>query len=150
MDFQFVKQSNNLLPLSSSLRTHSLPMIRLYEPYDEVYYVVRRADGRKLEVPVWMTRPESAQANIVSPARLPVRALLELHRVVVTCLSSSVHNVPEEDYDAAATSKTPTTDVRRSSHHYRCATPIGRARAATPGAGAVGSGARQDDPQGGR
>ena len=87
-------------------------MIRLYEPYDEVYYVVRRADGRKLEVPVWMTRPESAQANIVSPARLPVRALLELHRVVVTCLSSSVHNVPEEDYDAATTSKTPTTDVR--------------------------------------
>ena len=109
------------------LRTHSLPVVRLYELDDEAYYVVRRADGRPLAVPVWMTHPESAHAKIVSTARLPVRVLLELHRVAVTCLSSSVHNVPEEDYDAAAPSKTPTTDVRRSSHRSRCTTPIGRA-----------------------
>jgi hypothetical protein len=100
-----------------------LPVVRLYELHDEACYVVRRADGRPLAVPVWMTRPESAHAKIVSTARLPVRVLLELHRVAVTCLSSSVHNVPEEDYDAAAPGKTPTTDVRRNSHRSRCATP---------------------------
>ncbi len=76
-------------------------MVRLYELHDEAYYVVRRADGRPLAVPVWMTRPEAAYAKIVSAARLPVRVLLELRRVSVTCLSSRVHNVPEEDHDAA-------------------------------------------------
>ena len=132
------------------LRTHSLPVVRLYELHDEAYYVVRRADDRPLAVPVWMTRPEAAYAKIVSTARLPVRVLLELRRVAVTCLSSSVHNVPEEDHDAAAPSKTPTTDVRRSSRGSRCTTPIGRARTATPGAGAVDAGAGQDDSQGRR
>ena len=97
------------------MRTHSLPVVRLYELHDEAYYVVRRADGTPLAVPAWMTRPEAAYAKIVSAARLPVRVLLELRRVTVTCLSSRVHNVPEEDHDAAAPSKTPTTTVRRSS-----------------------------------
>ena len=77
-------------------------MVRLYELHDEAYYVVRRADGRPLAVPVWMTRPEAAHAKMVSTARLPLRVLLELRRVSVTCLSSRVHNVPEEDHDAAA------------------------------------------------
>ena len=94
-------------------------MVRLYELNDEAYYVVRRADGRPLAVPVWMTRPEAAYAKIVSTARLPVRVLLELRRVAVTCISSSVHNVPEEDHDAAAPSKTPTTSVRRSFRRSR-------------------------------
>jgi hypothetical protein len=30
------------------LRTHSLPVVRLYDFHDEAYYVVRRADGRPL------------------------------------------------------------------------------------------------------
>src|SRR5258708_8220398 len=132
------------------LRTHSLPVVRLYELHDEAYYVVRRADGRPLAVPVWMTRPEAAYAKIVSAARLPVRVLLELRRVSVTCLSSRVHNVPEEDHDAAAPSKTPTTTVRRSSRRSRSTTPIGRARAATPGAVSLDAGAGEDDARGGR
>src|SRR5271167_2300231 len=93
------------------LRTHCLPVIRLYELHDESYYVVRRTDGRPLAVPVWMTRPEAANAKMVSVARLPLRVLIELRRVSVTCLSSCVHNVPEEDHDAAAPKKTPTTTV---------------------------------------
>ena len=53
----------------------------MYDSHDEVYYVVRRADGTPLAVPAWMTRPEAAHAKIVSTARLPVRVLLELRRV---------------------------------------------------------------------
>jgi hypothetical protein len=45
------------------LRTHSLPVVRMYDFHDEVYYVVRRADGRSLAVPAWMTRPEAAYAK---------------------------------------------------------------------------------------
>ena len=58
----------------------------MYDLHDEVYYVLRRADGTPLAVPAWMTRPEAAQAKIVSAARLPVRVLLELHRVARTCI----------------------------------------------------------------
>ena len=89
------------------MRTHSLSVIRLYELHDGPYYVVRCTDGRPLAVPVWMTRPEAANAKMVSVARLPLRVLIELRRVCVTCLSSCVHNVPEEeDHDAIAASKT--------------------------------------------
>jgi len=126
-------------------------VIRLYELHDEPYYVVRRTDGRPLAVPVWMTRPESAYAKIVSTARLPVRVLLELRRATVTCLSSSVHNVPEEDHDAAAPSKTPTTTVPRLSRRTPGrTTPFGGARPTPPSAGAVDAGAGQEDPRGGR
>ena len=100
-------------------------MVRLYELHDEAYYVVRRADGRPLAVPVWMTRPEAAYARVVSAARLPLRVLLELRRVSVTCLSLLVHNVPEEDQDAAAPSQTPTTPVRRAPGvHARVQLPL--------------------------
>ena len=75
-------------------------MVRLYDVHDEAYYVVRRADGTPLAVPVWMTRPEAAYANIVSVARLPVRVLFELRRVTVTYLSVRAHNVHEENHDA--------------------------------------------------
>ena len=122
----------------------------MYDFHDEVYYVVRRADGRPLAMPAWMTRPEAAYAKVVSAARLPVRVLLELRRVTVTCLSSRAHNVHEEGHDAAAPSKIPTTTPRRTTRGSRRTTPAGRARAATPGAGAVDAGAGQDDPRGGR
>src|ERR1700756_368385 len=96
------------------LRTQSLPVVRLYELHDESYYVVRRADGRPLAVPVWMTHPEAAHATIVSrTAHLPLRVLLELRRISVTARSSSVHNVREEDHDAAPTGQTPTPTFRR-------------------------------------
>ena len=78
----------------------------MYDLHDEVYYVVRRADGKPLAVPAWMTHPEAAYAKCVSAARLPVRVLLELHRVTLTCLSSHVHNVHKENHDAAAPSVT--------------------------------------------
>ena len=132
------------------LRTHSLPVIRLYDLHDEAYYVVRRADGRPLAVPVWMTRPEAAYAEMVPVARLPVRVLLELRRMTVTCVSSRVHNAHEEEPDAAAPSETPTTTLRRTSRGPRRPTPTERARAAAPRAGAMDAGAGQDDPRGGR
>ena len=125
-------------------------MVRSYDFHDEVYYVVRRADGGPLAVPAWMTRPEAAHAKIVSAARLPVRVLLELRRVTMTCLSSSVHNVHEEDHDAAAPSKTTTTTLRGTARRSRRTTPTGGTRAATPGAGAVDASTGEDDLRGGR
>lgn len=124
-------------------------MVRLYDLHDEVYYVVRQTDGRPLAVPAWMTRPEAAYAKIVPLARLPVRVLLELHRVTVTCLASGAHNV-HEDHDAADPSKTPTTTLRGTTRRSRRTTPTGRARAATPSSGAVDAGTSQDDPREGR
>src|SRR6202158_5774712 len=114
------------------LRTHSLPVVRVYDLHDEVYYVVRQADGRPLAVPAWMTRPEAAHAKIASVARLPVRVLLELRRVTVTCLSSSVHNVHEEDHDAAAPSKLPTGTLSGTDRRSRRTVSTGRTTAATP------------------
>ena len=125
-------------------------MVRLYDFHDEVYYVVRRADGTPLAVPAWMTRPEAAHAKIISVARLPVRALFELRRVTVTCLSARAHNVHEDDHDAAIPSKMPTTTLRGSSRRSRRTASTGRATAATPGAGAVDASAGKDDPRGGR
>ena len=68
--------------------------------------MVRQTDGSPLAVPGWMTDPEAAYVNTVSIARLPLCVLLELRRVTVTYLSSSAHNVHEEDHDAAVPSKT--------------------------------------------
>jgi hypothetical protein len=125
-------------------------VVRVYDFHDEVYYVVRRADGTPLAVSAWMTRPEAAHAKIVSAARLPVRVLLELSRVTVACLFARAHNVHEEDHDAAAPSKMPTGTFPGTARRSRRTTPTGRARAATPGAGAVDAGTGQDDPRGGR
>ena len=125
-------------------------MIRRYEYHDVAYYVVRRADGRPLAVPDWMTRPEAANVKIVSTARLPVSVLLELRRVTVTGPSSCVHNGHEEEHDAAAQDKTPTPTFRRTSPRSRSSTTCGCAGAAPPDAGAVDAVADQDNPQGGR
>src|SRR6516162_886910 len=136
------------------LRAQSLPVVRLYELHDEFYYVVRRADGRPLAVPVWMTHPEAAHATIVSrTAHLPLRVLLELRRISVTALSSSVHNVREEDHDAAApTGQTPTTTFRRrgSRRSGPGTTYLECERAATPSAVAVDAGDGQENSRGGR
>ncbi len=136
------------------LCAHSLPVVRLYELHDESYYVVRRADGRPLAVPVWMTHPEAAHATIVfRTAHLPLRVLLELRRISVTALSSSVHNVREEDHDAAApTGQTPTTTFRRrgSRRTGPGTTSLECARATTSGAEAVDAGTGQENPGGGR
>jgi len=34
---------------------------------------------------------------MISTARLPLQVLLEVRRIGVTCLSSPMHNVPQED-----------------------------------------------------
>ena len=124
-------------------------MIRLYELEDESYYVVRRIDGTPLAVPAWMTRPEAAHAKVVSTARLPVRVLLELRRLTVTCLFSPVQNVDEGDHDATATGRTPKTTLRRSSRGSDGETSTGRATAVAPGDGAVDAGAGQNEWPGG-
>ena len=124
-------------------------MIRLYELEDESYYVVRRVDGTPLAVPAWMTRPEAAQAKVVSTARLPVRVLLELRRLTVTCLFSPVQNVDEGDHDATATSRTPKTTLRRSFRRSDGETSTGRATAVAPGDGAVDAGTGQNESRGG-
>ena len=124
-------------------------MIRLYELEDESYYVVRRVDGTPLAVPAWMTRPEAAHAKVVSTARLPVRVLLELRRLTVTCLFSSAQNVDEGDHDATATGRTPKTTLRRSSRRSDGEASTRRATAVTPGDGAVDAGAGQNEWPGG-
>src|ERR1022692_498998 len=68
---------------------------------------------------------------------LPVQLGKILEETSVTCLSSCVHNVHQEDHDAAP-SKTPATTLRRPARRSRRTTPTGRARAATPGLGALG------------
>jgi hypothetical protein len=124
-------------------------VIRQYEFQDEVHYVVRLADGRPLAVPAWMTDPEAAGTRIVPAARLPVRVLLELRRITAASLCSRVHNVHEEDDNAAAPGKTPTTTFRRTASRSDRTSPTGRARAASPRSGSVDADAGQDDPQGG-
>ena len=58
-----------------------------------------------------MTRPRPPAQGIVSAARLPVRVLFELRRVTEASLSSRVHNVHEEDDNAAVPGRTPTTTL---------------------------------------
>jgi hypothetical protein len=125
-------------------------VIRVYDFDEEVHYVVRRADGTPIAVPSWMTRPDASYAKIVSAARLPVRVILELHRATVTCLSTRVHNVHQEDHDAAAPIKTSTATVRRNASPSRHTISTGCATAATPGTGAVDAVVGQEDPERGR
>ena len=125
-------------------------MIRRYDHHDEAYYVVRRADGKPLAVPDWMTRPEAANAKIVSIVRLPIKVLLELRRVAVPGPFSCEHNGYEEDHDVAVPDKATTTTVRRTSPRSRRTTPPGRTGATPPDTGAMDAGADQDKPQGGR
>lgn len=129
----------------------SLPVVRRYDLHDDAYYVVRRADSRPLAVPAWMTRPEAAYAEIIPTAHLPIRVLLELRRVSVTCLSCVLHNPREEDLDAATPNETTrTTTLRRDTNASCRRTPTGSARAAETSAGAVDAGLGQDDPPGAR
>ena len=50
-------------------RTHSLPVVRLYELNGEAYYVVRRADGRPLAVPRLDGPPGATPENFPPPCR---------------------------------------------------------------------------------
>ena len=128
----------------------SLPVIRLYERLGEAFYVVRRADGHPLAIPEWMTRPEAANAKLVSTARLPVKVLLGLCHAAVTSSSSFVHNEHQEDQDATAQDKTTTTTLRRTSPRSRRTTPAGSEGATTPDTCSVDASADQENPRGGR
>ena len=127
-------------------------MVRLYEVHDESHYVVRQTDGSPLAVPGWMTSPEAAYVNTVtvSTARLPLRVLLELRRMAVRYPSSGVHNVREEDHDAAVPSKIPTPSLRGTARRSRRTISTRRARAAAPSAGAVVAGSGEENARGGR
>ena len=91
-------------------------MIRRYERYSETFYVVRRADGRPLAVPDWMTHPEAANVTFVSTARLPSKVLLRLCNAAVTIPTSAVHNVREENEDANGPDTTATPSNRVCSY----------------------------------
>ena len=110
---------------------------------------MRQTDGSPLAVPGWMTDPEAAYVNTVSIARLPLCVLLELRRMAVTYLSSSAHNVHEEEHDAAVPSKIPTTTFRGAERRSRRTISTGRSGAAAPGAGTVAAGSGEEDARGG-
>jgi Family of unknown function (DUF5372) len=131
------------------LRTQTLPVVRLYDFEQEANYVVRRADGTPVAVAAWMTRPEAAFAKIIPVARLPVRVLLELHRIVAICFSTHMDNVHEENQDAPTQNNTPTPTLRRTAGSSRSAIPAKRARPVTPSARAVAAGVGKNDPAGG-
>jgi len=103
-----------------------------------------------LSVPAWMTHSEAACIGIVSAARLPVRTLLELRRLVVTYLSSWVHDAHEEDHDAANTSDTTETTLPGVAGNASRAASAGGTKSANAVVGAMDASAGQDDQQGGR
>jgi len=57
---------------------------------------VRLADRRPFAVPEWMTRPEVAEAKIVTSARLPVAVIVALRNEAMTGLSSCEQIAQEE------------------------------------------------------
>ena len=97
-----------------------------------------------------MTNSEAACIGIVSSARLPVHTLLELRRLVVTYLSSWVHDALEEDHDAANTSDTTETALPGVAGNACSAASAGGTESANAGVGAMDAIAGQDDQQGGR
>ena len=127
-------------------------MIRFYERYGVASYVVRLADRRPLAVPEWMTRPEAAEAKIVTTPRLPVAVLKALRSEAMTALSSCEQLVLEENPDVPAKDETPAATLRRSSPHThpRRRSPASGAGATPPGADAVDARPGSNDAQGGR
>ncbi|NJN05413.1 MAG: hypothetical protein HC814_02045 [Rhodobacteraceae bacterium] len=127
-------------------------MVRVYSCHDETHYVVRRADGRPLAVPAWMTRPEAANACVVSTAHLPVDVLLELRRAVVTHVTSSVHNVHHDDHTTAPPEQVPAATAVRggAAGSPRRGSPNGRRKGPAPSPDTVDAGGDQDHPPGER
>jgi hypothetical protein len=121
-------------------------VVRLYHVHDEVCYVVRQADGTPLAVPAWMTTPESAQARIVSAARLPLRVLLELQST--TAASLSKHNVHQEAHDATTAPNKTTTTLRRGARGSSGTAAAEGAGTATPDPDALDAGTGQNAPRG--
>lgn len=104
-----------------------------------------------MSVPAWMTHSEAACVGIVSTARLPVHTLLELRRLVVAYLSSSVHDAREEDHYAATTIGTTATALPGvAGKNTRRTALTGSSRTAETGVGAMDASPGQDDQQGGR
>jgi len=123
-------------------------VIRRYERYSETFYVVRRADGRPLAVPDWMTHPEASNVKLVSTARLPAKVLLELCNAAVTIPTSSMHNVREEDQDVNGQEATAPT-LRGAFTGTRRTTSAGGDSPASADLDANDAGAGQGNQQGG-
>jgi len=132
------------------LRTQCFPVIREYTSQEEAHYVVRLPDGKPLAVPVWMTRPEAADAAMVSAAHLPVSVLFELRRTAVALQPSLVHNVRKENHNATVPNTPATKTLRGGSSGSLRAAAAGVAGATTAGSGAVDTKFGQHDPRGGR
>lgn len=107
-------------------------------------------DGRPLAIPEWMTRPDAANAKLVSTARLPVKVLLGLCRAAVTNCSSLVHNEHQEDQDGTDQDKATATTLPRTSPRSRGAAPAGSEGATPPDTCSVDASAGQNNPHGGR
>ena len=125
-------------------------MIRAYTSQEEAHYVVRLLDGKPLAVPVWMTRPEAADAAIAAAAHLPVSVLFELRRTAVALQPSLVHNVRKENHKATGPSTPATRTLRGASGGSLRAAAAGVAGATTVGSGAMDTEFGQPDPQGGQ
>ena len=69
-------------------------MVRLHYVHDEPCYVVRRPDGSTVSVPAWMTEIAAGNVQIVERSRVPLAALLELHRWVSTFLCCRACKAP--------------------------------------------------------
>jgi hypothetical protein len=123
-------------------------VIRRYERYSETFFVVRRADGRPLAVPDWMTHPEASNVKLVSTARLPAKVLLGLCNAAVTIPALSVHNMREEDQDANG-QKTTAPTLRGASPGTRRTTSAGSDSPASADLDANDASAGQGNQQGG-
>jgi hypothetical protein len=97
-----------------------------------------------------MTDPKATYVKTVAIARLPLCVLLELRRIVVTYLSSTGHNVHEEDHDAAVPNQIPRATFRGAARRSRRTISTGGERSAAPSVGAVATISGEEDPRGGR
>jgi len=88
------------------LRGSSFFVIRLHYVHEEPCYVIRRANGLPLSIPVWMTEPAAAQIEIVREPRVALPALVELRRLATAYLCSLTSTDSEGSHDATARGKT--------------------------------------------
>lgn len=97
-----------------------------------------------------MTRPEVAEAKIVTTARLPVAVLVALRNEAMTGFSSCEQIAQEGNPDVSGKYQAATATLRRSLPRPHRRSPASGAGAAAPGSDAVDAGSHSHDAQGGR
>jgi hypothetical protein len=127
-----------------------LAVVRLHYVNDEPCYVIRRSDGSTVSVPEWMTELAAADVRVVEQSRLPIAALLELHRYVSMFLSSRDGPSPTGERDAATPNGSDSA-VRRRRRNPLAETTAGRSAPTAAADGAVDASHRRgDQPEGTR